>query len=407
VISIRPSTVSNQPAIAEAKTAAAPTTPARRLSGWKFLSRLFPARLFPARRFLDWRLPDWRSLGRRFATCRFPALTQASIPPLLVAAMWGANSVLVKYMVQGFAPLEVQTVRMVLAALLLLPFAGFSFHSSLPAEWGGRQGLSAGRRQRPGLFAGWPWRLDLPAGVMRLAAATACTTVLLHQILLAYGMLSAKAGLGALILSLIPLATALLAHAFLGERLAWRQALGVLLGFGGVLTAVGDEWWRGGFAVGRGEVLVLGAMLTYAVGAVFVKRARGLVSPLQFTALVQALGGAMLLLVSAVNIALTGLPTARPSMGFWLLVTVSAFLATGLGNVYWNRSIQELGATRTSIFLNVMPFMGLITAFLLFGEPVMPAQLAGLAGVVCGIWLSIKPDEKRRLPRAGRKVLDG
>ncbi len=286
--------------------------------------------------------------------------------PLVVTAAWGVNSVLVKYLVQGLPPLEMQAVRAILAALFLLILLPRSAWATV--RWSPR--------------------------VLRLVFGAAFFSILLHQMCMGFGMALGQAGLNSLILSLNPLSMTVLAHFLLGERITWRRATGVAIGFIGVAMTVGSErgWQLGN--IGWGELIIFGAMITFVLGGIFVRKAVGMVSPLHFTALMQTMGAIMLSAVAVVHTGVAGWPAIPGNAVYWIVIIASGVFATAYCNFLWNRSIQEIGAARTSIFINLMPLASLYTASLLFAEAVTPARWAGLGAVVLGVYLGTVPDRK-------------
>ncbi|MGI6611800.1 MAG: DMT family transporter [Limnochordia bacterium] len=289
---------------------------------------------------------------------------------MFATTVWGANTVLIKALFSHFPPLELQAFRMAMAALILIPVAA---------------------RHR---------RRKIVPEARRLALRAAFCAVFLHQVCLARGMPLAKAGLSSLILSLNPLATAVIAHFVLDEPLTRRRLTGVLIGFGGVVAAVANEWHLMGTKIGVAELLIFGAMLTYVMGGIFVKKARDLIPPLQLTAMIQIYGALMLLLPATMNVMRHGIPQKLPGPIFWIAAIASATIATGYCNYLWNRSIQEIGASTTSMFANVMPFVSLITASIFLHESITALQIVGLGAVILGIFLGATPGLGKQQTRA-------
>ena len=95
-----------------------------------------------------------------------------------------------------------------------------------------------------------PEARDLPATVLAGLFAFA-----LYNVALNYGQLTASAGAASLIVASIPIFTAVLAAAFLRERLDALGWSGIAVGFLGVaLISVGEG---GGFGLNAGALLVL------------------------------------------------------------------------------------------------------------------------------------------------------
>jgi drug/metabolite transporter (DMT)-like permease len=118
---------------------------------------------------------------------------------------------------------------------------------------------------------------DLPSVVLAGLFAFA-----LYNVALNYGQLSASAGAASLIIASIPIFTALLAVASLGERLDALGWLGIAVGFLGMAVITLGE--GGGFGINAGALLVLLAALSASVYFAFQKPYLEKYGSLTFTA---------------------------------------------------------------------------------------------------------------------------
>src|SRR5215204_7072379 len=91
----------------------------------------------------------------------------------------------------------------------------------------------------------------------------------LYNVALNYGQVTASAGAASLIIASIPIFTALLAVASLGERLNALGWLGIAVGFLGMAVITLGE--GGGFGINAGALLVLLAALSASVYFAFQK----------------------------------------------------------------------------------------------------------------------------------------
>lgn len=122
-----------------------------------------------------------------------------------------------------------------------------------------------------------PEARDLPAVALAGLFAFA-----LYNLALNSGQVTASAGVASLIIASIPIFTALLAAAFLGERLDTLGWSGIAVGFVGVaLITVGE---RGGFGINPGALLVLLAAVSASVYFAFQKPYLEKYGSLRFTA---------------------------------------------------------------------------------------------------------------------------
>jgi drug/metabolite transporter (DMT)-like permease len=188
------------------------------------------------------------------------------------------------------------------------------------------------------------------------------------------------AGIAALIVSLQPLATALVSGPYLGERLHARQWLGLAFGLLGVALVVVDKLaWRGGDWLGVAAAIV--ALLGITGGTLYQKRhATGMHlvtgSCVQFAAAgIATLPLTLLLETRAVE--WTG------SFVFALL-WLSLVLSIGAISLF-HLMIRRGAAAKVASLFYLTPAVTAVLAWLLFGEtlawPAVVGMLLAIAGV--------------------------
>ncbi len=217
--------------------------------------------------------------------------------------------------------------------------------------------------------------------------AVGITSITLHQILIAWGIQHTTAGTASLILGLNPLATALLAIPVLGEPLTKRKALGIVLGFGGVLLVVMTNS-QGLSLNGWGDFLVFASMLLYVIGGLLIRKvtARG-IPVLTVTAYSHVIAS-ILLWATALIVYPADVFVHIDTRPFtWGVIATSAIFATGLGTLGWNYGIRQIGAGRTAIFLNGMPLTSLFFAAALLNEELRIYHAIALILIVFGVYL--------------------
>ena len=179
-----------------------------------------------------------------------------------------------------------------------------------------------------------------------------------------------------------PLIGALYRWARFGDRPDHRSALALALGFTGVILVVGN-------ASSSEETSLIGDLLALGAGATWVG------ATIYPQPLVQKYGAARatgwFLLLSAFALLPIGLFWAGdlradpPPNLAWVAL---AYGAVGMlaGNTLWQRAVQEVGPSRTLIYLYLEPFIVLIIAALFLDERLTLIQALGgllaLAGVV-------------------------
>lgn len=281
---------------------------------------------------------------------------------LATMAVWGGNLSVVKLLVERFDPMWVSTLRMVVASLALLAVL----------RW----------RRLP-----WP-RLGRRQGLLLVACAV--LMVYFNQLSFTLGMQRTAAANAALIISLNPLVSALVAALWLGDRLTPARLAGVVLGFGGVAAVV---LHRPGAALGQGnlgDLLVFGSVLSWVTGGVLVQRLARQLDSAWISAAVFTLGTTLLLLHLALDPTVKAPDPAKVTAGMVLLLAISGLLASAWGALVWNRALVTLGVARTALYAYWVPIFGVGFAVGLLGEPLTVWHGVGLAGVLGGTWLGTR-----------------
>lgn len=192
------------------------------------------------------------------------------------------------------------------------------------------------------------------------------------------------AGLSALIVSLQPVLTAVIAQRILGEGVTRRQWAGLLLGLVGVLLVVTEKLVApGSVAVVTPASLVacLIALVSTTVGTLYQKRYGGQMPLLSGTALQYVAAGALMLPLALLFE--TRHVSWTPELFFslaWLVLVLS------LGAILLLMLLLRLNsASRVASLFYLVPPATAVEAYLLFGERLGPLALIGLVVASTGV----------------------
>jgi drug/metabolite transporter (DMT)-like permease len=272
---------------------------------------------------------------------------------LLLGAIWGASYLFIKIGLRDLSPGMVAWLRVLLAALVLVPLAN-------------RQGgLPDLRGMLPVLFL---------LGAVQVAGPF---------MLIAAGEEEISSSLAGILVSSVPLFTALLAiwvdHE---ERSTGMRGVGIGVGFAGVVLLLGVDLGGSGSELLGGAAIVL-ASLGYAIGGFIAKHRLADAEPLPIAAAV--------MVASAVLLAPVGLATApgsMPGLGPVAAVVALGVLGTGIAFAIFYSLIGWVGPARTFIVTYIAPAFAVVYGASFLDEQITVATMTGLALIVGGSWLA-------------------
>lgn len=275
---------------------------------------------------------------------------------LAYITLWSSAFIATKVGVERSPPLTLLVVRFLTAAALMAALAAW-------------RGLRPPRGIRSWL------RLAL-FGSLNSGLALAFTYEALQQL---------SAGMGSIITASNPLLLALVAPWLLGEPLTRRKALGMVLGFGGVVFVMEAR-----LAVARhldtprGMVLSFLHVVTIVAATILYKRLAPREDPLVINA-VQLAAGGLALVLPALLLERSATIRLDGQLIFSFLYLVFA-ISIG-ASLLWFWLLRRGEASVVSSYYFLTPIFGLLFAALLLGEPLSPRDAIGLAAVAGGIAL--------------------
>jgi len=194
----------------------------------------------------------------------------------------------------------------------------------------------------------------------------------------------ASAGFLGLLITNIPLATAVWAHFLLpDEPLNRRRALGLSLAVAGVavLIATGESGLGQGGRPGLAVPLALAGVVVSAFGGVHARRHAPDHDVLDLAGPQFALGAVVLV---TTMLAVEGLPTGISAAG-WGLITYMALIGTFMPFLLFFWMLQRVGATTASLPSYLIPVIALAGGALLLDEQVTAVVGLGGALILAGV----------------------
>ncbi len=283
---------------------------------------------------------------------RDPHLT-AVLQALFVTFLWSTSVVLVKIGLQDIPALTFAGMRYFLAFLVLLPFYIFSGRNKAVRQLGRREWLA--------LIALGILYYTITQGTMFLALAYLPAVNV------------------SLLLNGTAVVVAVLSIFLLHENPSGLQFAGMLVFFAGVALFFYPFRFPAGQTIGYviAGIHLLSTSLSSILGR-YINRDRQ-IDPLSVTTISMGIGASLLL-----GIGLAAEPAPRMDMSNWLIVIFLAVVNTAVAFTLWNKTLQTLSATESTIINNTMLFQIAILAWLFLDESVTAAQIGGLLVAFCG-----------------------
>lgn len=242
---------------------------------------------------------------------------------LVLSLVWGGSFFFVEIMLTEIPPLTAVLGRLVIGALGLLAILALT-----------GQGMR-------GLWLGW-----------RHFALIGLINTAIPFSLISFGQTEISGSLASIINASTPLMTVLVAHvATTDERLSVAKAVGIGLGFTGVLVLFGPAAWMAD-ASALGMLAGLLATFCYALGSVYSKRLKG--NPPMLNAAGQVSYGVlwMLPVVLWVDAPWT---LAMPGLGPWLAMLGIGLLSTTFAFFLYFRILKTAGASSVVLVTFLVP----------------------------------------------------
>jgi drug/metabolite transporter (DMT)-like permease len=189
-----------------------------------------------------------------------------------------------------------------------------------------------------------------------------------------YGQTTVTAGSASLIIASVPIFTALLAKAFLKERLSGRGWLGIFISLAGIAII---SWGEGDeYAIDAGALLMILAAVSVSLFFVFQKYLHNRYSPLQITTY-SIWSGTLYLLVFLPGL-LAEINDA--TVGNIINMVYLGVFPGALAYLAWNYALSKTPASILTSVLNISPVPAIIIAWIWLNE--IPTALAIIGGTV-------------------------
>ncbi|MEL6526314.1 MAG: DMT family transporter [Chloroflexota bacterium] len=276
----------------------------------------------------------------------------------LLGAIWGASFLFIRVAAPEFGPNMLMFVRVLVAGLVLIPIAPM-----MNKEAGGQSYRKLLSR----------WREFLIVGAFNAA---------IPFVLIAFSQLTITASLAAILNSVTPLCTALVAAVWIGEALTPQKIAGLVLGVVGVGVLVGGSPLDLNSAFLIAVAASIGAAICYGIGTVYASQHISGLPAIQ-ASIGQLLGASVILSIPAA----TTVPDSPPSMAAILSLTALILVSTSFAYMLYFYLLKNVGPTRTASVTFLVPVFGTIWGIIFLNEPVSIGLFVGMGIILLSVGL--------------------
>ncbi len=285
---------------------------------------------------------------------------RSQIPPRALALLvvltlvWGTNWPLFAFAVREISVWTFRAVAVLIAGLSLLAVAR-------------ARGLS----------------LRIPRAYWVTICVATFFYLVIWNIASTYAAVLIPSGQAAVLGFTMPLWSALISWAVLGERMNGRMLLGVLFGGAAVLLLMLPSL-QAYVSAPLGFALGLGAGLGWAIGTLILKRGQVKVPAIVLT------GWQLLITAVPTTIGAFVLGDGQWFMPSWQTIAVIAYIALvpmSVGNVAWFAIVGMLPVNVAGLSSIMVPMVAMVSGAVVHGEPLGPLQWAAM--LCCGVSLSL------------------
>ena len=272
---------------------------------------------------------------------------------VLLAALWGSSFLFMLLGAAEFGPWATAGLRVAVASAALLPVL-----------------VAAGH---------WPTLRRHARAILLIGLVNSAIPFALY----AYALLTISTGVSAILNATTPLFGALVAWAWLKDAPGRSRAVGLAIGFAGVVLL---SWPKADFSAGGtgwAVLACLGAALSYGVAASCTKRYLTGVHPLA-TATGSQIGATLGLALPTVWF----WPSQNPGLLAWGSILAVGVLCTALAYILYFRLIEKAGPSKTLTVTFLIPVFAIGYGAVLLGEPITGPMVAGGAVILAGVALA-------------------
>lgn len=274
---------------------------------------------------------------------------------VLLGIIWGSSFILIKKGLESFDPVQVGTIRIMFACLVLLPIAVKNISTHFKKDW--KKFLAVG------LIGNFT-----PA------------------ILFAYAETGISSSLAGILNALTPIFTMIIGALAFATTINRWQILGLIVGFAGsvALSFIGIDGGLGGF--NHFAVTVIIATLLYGIAINLIKKFFQNISTPVLTSLIFLSVGPIAIFYLLTTDFIPTIINKPESWASLFYIFLLGAIGTSFALVLFNKLIQQTTAVFASTVTYLIPIIAIAWG-IIDGEALYPIHFLGMAMIISGVYI--------------------
>lgn len=184
-----------------------------------------------------------------------------------------------------------------------------------------------------------------------------------------------------------PIITTILCIIFLKDKITFKRAIGIFLSFLGVFLTITNANLATihNLALNKGDLLMLVAVCMWAAYSVFSKKVMHKFSPLILT-FYSFLFCTVFLIPFVIYERPWTFITNVPYYSFLAVAYMSIF-ASVIGYLVQQMSIKQIGPSKTSIFINLVPIFSIVLSVIILKESISTVKILTTFLIITGVYI--------------------
>jgi drug/metabolite transporter (DMT)-like permease len=283
---------------------------------------------------------------------------------------WGTSFVFTSIVLKSLEPVSIVFIRLLISAPLLWIIIALFF-----------------RKEK------------IPRSVWKWIAALAFFQPFIYFIGETYGLQRVSPVVTSLIISTIPVFTAIVMRLFFKAKLTMINFIGVFISLAGVILMIVGKNMQ--IDVDLLGLLLLSVAVFAAVGyGILLNKLSVNVHPVWLIAVQNTFAAVFflplyLVLKESPNFDhATSISMLSPQGEMWLYLLILAIFCSTLAFIFYTLAVRKIGVARATVFSNLTPIFTALTSFFLLGELLATTKIIGIFVVIFGLILTQRRVDK-------------